>query len=224
MKDYKTLWKTLADTKAITAEHFVQLAIIKAMNSKSNSSKEDIINGLLQKYFTPNTNKNKLANGCGRWNGLKIAIYKIHQTAKYHPEILGIPQNEFFDNSTEAQTFYELMEDIRIDKLGRKYVYYFTVQTGLTPEQQGVQAGHALFVLGSTLQKENIKFDPKETYFQWIGVPTEKDLREIIKKHGRNKLVRFTEPDLGNMLTSIAFYPLLWNKREEFKEYALLTH
>ena len=102
----------------------------------------------------------------------------------------------------------------------RKYVYYFTRQD-ITPVQQAIQAGHALFGLGTIVDK---KIDPDQTYFQWIGVKDGDELLEVIKIHNEDlACFYFQEPDLGNIITAVAFEPVLWNKRDKFMKYSLLN-
>lgn len=222
MKDFNTIWKTLAAEKKLYNIHFIQRAILKAMNSKSNFPKEDIIVALLQKHFTPITNKNKLANGSEAFSAIKNAMYYL----KWTKHILGVKEEDFFDTEEEAKEYKRLLSSINMSKIGRKYVYYFTSQEGLTAEQQGVQAGHVLFSLGHSLAKKNVKVNPNETYFQWIGIKTDKELVAIkrdLMKEGK-AVHSFYEPDLQNKLTSIALEPILWNKRGKLVEYPLLSH
>lgn len=220
MKDFKAIWKTLADKKQLTSMHFVQRAILIAMAAKSNASKEDIVHSLLQKYFSPVTNKNKLANGSVKYSGVRNLQYYL----KYGTTVLNLPLDEVFETKEEIAEYKRLCAAINHNKLGRQYIYYFTTQEGLTAEQQGVQAGHVLFSLAYKLANENIVINPNETYFQWIGVKTDRELREIQKKYAHLGVQSFYEPDLNNKLTSIALKPILWNKRGDLMEYPLLTH
>lgn len=227
MDNFEIYWKELAKNKKLTAKHFIQRAILIALRAKGNAPKEDIVHCLLQKYFSPITNNNKLENGRKPYDVISHELANINFGIIYNKDtILNEPIGNIIDTVEEYEKYKELINSINLDKLGRKYVYYFTVQNGLTPEQQGVQSGHALFVLADKLNKEKIKFDAKSTFFQWIGVSTENDLFKIINKHRKHKYCSFREPDMKNMLTSVAFYPILWNEREEFVEmnYKLLTH
>ena len=82
-----------------------------------------------------------------------------------------------------------------------------------------VQSAHVTFVMGAKIDK---KINPSNVYFQWIGVDTEKELYSIIGKHLGVRKEVFFEPDIGNKLTSVAFQPILWNKRQDFLEYPLM--
>jgi len=175
MKDFKTIWKTLAADKKLWNIHFIQRAVLIAMNSKTNVPKMDIVHGLLQKHYTPITNANKLANGSQAYSIIKNSAWYL----QYCKTVLNVPMEEFFDSPEEEKLFKELIKGIDYRKLGRQYIYYFTTQEGLTAEQQGVQAGHVLFSLGVSLAKRKLDINPNETYFQWIGVKTSKDLHDI---------------------------------------------
>lgn len=211
-----TQWKLLANNKQLTATHFIDRAILKAMGAKNkkNAPLDDIIIAILQKSFSV------MGEKAIRYLNWYKSLYNNKYATTNGTNILGIPCSSILTPEEYAQ-FISLASNLRIDKMHRKYVYYFTSQDGLTPEQQGVQAGHALFVLGTKLGP---KFNASQTYFQWIGVKTSDDLKEIIRKHVNHRFVPFYEPDLGNRLTSVAFYPILWNMREEFLDYPLLTH
>lgn len=219
---FDTQWKLLANNKKLNSTHFIQRAIIKAMNAKNktNMPLEDLVVILLQKHFTPTTNTVKLANGANKYQAIEnfIRYFKWNKS-----KILDLPIEKILDQD-EFKLYETLATTIKVAKLHRRYVYYFTAQEGLTPEQQGVQSGHVLFALGAALGKANHNFDPNSVYFQWIGVKDQAELLSIIGKHKKLNYVTFKEPDLGNVLTSIAFYPILWNERDEFMEYNLLTH
>jgi hypothetical protein len=224
MKDYKTIWKQLANEKKLTSEHFIQRAILIAMNCKRNAPKEDIVHSLLQKYFTQTINDTKLINGQHRW-------YRLYWTLSSMRFLFTRGKVNIFDDPTlldtieEQKEFADLLKSIDLDKLNRHYVYYFTIQKDLSPEQQGVQAGHVLFKLGTEISLKEISpaLSADGVYFQWIGVEDTFELRKVMAKHKDIKFSTFFEPDVGKM-TSVAFQPILWNKRSEFLDYPLLVH
>jgi hypothetical protein len=223
MKDFRTIWKTLAAEKALSSHFFIQRAILIAMGSKRNMPKrnmpkEDIITILIHKYYTPITNENKLDNGCKKFDAVSM---DMRTTRNKFVSILGVMPAEFFDNKDDEKLYYELANSIQVDRIDRKYIYYFTIQDILTPEQQGVQAGHALFALGARLGE---KADPANTYFQWIGARDSSDLYSIAKKYEHLKPEKFYEPDVGHKMTSIALPPVPWYKRGDLVDYPLLTH
>lgn len=214
---YNTQWKLQANQKKLTSTDFAFRALLIAVSAKNlkNVPREDIALTLLQRYFTPSKTDG--------YATLKNILDRIPYYLFEHTKILGL-KAETFITETEFKAIQAMAKNLNLEKLGRQYVYYFTRQDGLTPEQQGVQAGHALFKLGAKLGKQGKNFDPSEIYFQWIGVKTSQDLTEVSLNHLDHRCVEFYEPDLGNSLTSIAFEPILWNERDEFMEYDLLTH
>jgi len=237
MKDFNKIWKTLAATKQLTPHNFVERALLIATKSKNNASpKEDIVVALLQKYFSPVTNANKLQNGYKKYHYVQsfsqfANSYLKHSTlgklthsfesskGMFWCSILGANPSEIFDSEEEFEIYRTLALSIKDYKLGRKYVYYFTRQD-IPSVHQAVQAGHALFGLAKL---DKSKIDPSEVYFQWIGVEDEKKLYDVITTHKKHQYFAFYEPDLGNTLTSVAFSPILWNKRQEFTDYSLLS-
>lgn len=221
MKNFRTIWKALAANKQIEAHHYIQRAALIATSTKRNVPKEDIFLILLDKYFTPLTNKNKLANGCVKYDSIRKAKWFI--TLPKRP-ILQENSYDFFDTEEEKRVYYDLLNNINVEKIDRKYIYYFTIQDILTPEQQGVQAAHALFALGARLGKTGKVANAHETYFQWIGVRDSGTLYSIAKKYEHLDPEKFYEPDVGHKMTSIALPPIEWYKRGDLTEYALLTH
>lgn len=218
---YKT-WKELADKGQLSSRHFYQRAIFKALNAtnKANVPVEDIAIALLQKYFTPVTNKTKLANGrtpydVVTWNKGAYSFARTEQ-----PRILGLDAEKFFETPEEAKAFLDLAKKLDLSKIGRKYLYYVTVQENLTPEQQAVQGAHVVFKLGRNLE---IRDNPDNIFFQWIGVPGDRELQQFARKHVPD--VTFTETGYegGTRLTALAYKPILWNKRREFEDYELLS-
>lgn len=217
MKDFKTIWKALADSKTITSANFVQLAALKAVKSNTDTPKDEIFHALMQRYFIELTNTTKLTNGYTKYFGAERAV----RQAVYTKTVLGVHADEIFDSIEEEKMYRDLIRTFNSSILGRKYVYIFTAQKGLTAEQQGVQAAHAAFVLGSQIDK---KINPSEVYFQWVGVEDDSTLLSITQKHAKHKPVTFREPDLSNVVTSVAMHPVLWSERAEFKNYQLLAH
>ena len=219
MKDFRQIWKQLAKDKKLDATCYVQRALLIATNSKRNVPKEDIVHILLDKYFTPITNETKLANGQTKWDAIRLAALIISQMTK-DKIIFGLPADEIFDSDEEKKTFMQLLKSINYYKIDRKYIYYFTAQD-MSPEQQGVQAGHALFALGSRLGK---KINPHEIYFQWIGAKDSSNLSWYLNKYKDKNPVKFYEPDQANRLTSFALPPIEWYKRGDLTEHPLLVH
>ena len=215
-------WKIIASQGRLTARHYFQRAILIALAAKNtkNVPREDIALALLQKYFTPVTNANELANGRESYDTIKNIQRALKWSAK-NMDLIGASWSDLLTDE-EWSIYFDMVKNIKFDRLGRKYLYYFTVQD-ISPEQQGVQAGHVLFKLGMILGN-NKTIDPDHTYFQWIGVKDDSELVEVISNHQNLDYAIFQESDLGNRITSVAFVPVLWNERDEFVEYELLTH
>ena len=214
---FKTQWKLLANNKQLTAWHFIERAILIAMSAKNlrNVPGEDIVASILQKNFTPNL------RGGSKYPSIEQFVKRANSKWFKLTHILNLPVETILDEK-EQQEFMSYARHLRVDKLGRKYVYYFTTQEGLTTEQQGVQGAHVAFVRGQYLK--DMRVEPHHTYFQWIGVKDEKELIEVSQNHPGQPFVTFRESDLENRLTGLAFHPILWNKRDEFLHYELLTH
>ena len=225
MKDYTQHWKKLHESRELTARDFIDLAVLKAIKSKQED-KLTIVHLLLEKYFTPITNKTRLSNGASRYDCVQRQIESFKFNAKYYRNrrvIFGVDINEFFETQDEIDLYDKLWTSIDIRSLGKKYVYYFTSQD-IPPVHQGVQAGHVLFKLGTVLKKSN-RLNPDDTYFQWIGVPDSNSLEEIAKKYSiTKKVVKFNESDLKNKLTSIAIEPVSYFQRGDLTSYELLKY
>lgn len=203
MKNFRTIWKQLAKDKKLESYHFVQRAVLIGLQSNRNMPKEEIVTILLDKYFSPITNKNKLANGCTKYQSIEIASYLI---ASKNSLILGQKPEDIFDTEEEHKQYLALARPLQIDKIDRKYLYYFTAQD-MTPEQQAVQAAHAILAMGVRLGKS---INPHETYFQWIGTRDKSTLSWYVEKYKHMNPEKFFEPDQGNSLTSFALPPIPW--------------
>lgn len=111
-----------------------------------------------------------------------------------------------------------------------KYYAYFFTRQDIFPEYQLVQTAHAALKLGYYMGidftkscdeiEEDMKdkkilvpyniTDPDETYFTVVGVRDVialEAVKTILDKFGF-KYEEFSEPDIGNELTSIAVYPI----------------
>lgn len=227
MKNYKQYWKDLHDAHRLTARDFIDLAIVKAIKSK-NEDKSTIVHLLLEKYFTPTSNKTKLANGSARFDVIRrirdLQVYEQAYYAKWqrpNRTIFDINLDELFETTEEIELYNSLWKAIDPDALGKSYVYYFTAQD-IPSITQGVQAGHVLFKLGTTLTKKK-RVNPDNTFFQWIGVPNSNVLKEIEDKYSKTwKLIKFNESDLNNKLTAIAIEPISSFARGDLISYELL--
>lgn len=210
MKDIKNIWKNLADNKAITCRHMIQLCILRAMRSKGDT--EAVLKHLLHKAFTPRNYDSRPYRAIETtYAGVSDNFYNAILNEK--PEV--ILTNE------ELREFNEWAQGLRgPGKLIRYYSYFFTRQD-IYPEYQLVQTAHAALELGSTLKPEQVK----NLHFTCIGVADDEELKQV--EHLLNTLghryIAFREPDFGNKITSIAVEPIAENKRGVLRSYPLLT-
>lgn len=234
---YITTWKKLANEKKLHRIDFYYRAIFLACNSKSNQ-KFEVAHILLEKYFSPIKNKNKIeSNGNDPFFAININdnyLFMRQQTVrgKYSDAtLLGEPISNFMTEE-EFQEFKELSLKIDRTLLHRKYVHYFTAKsvgffkpmTTLTFEQMAVQSAHVTMKLGYEMGKAGIKCDPDNTYFKWYSVDLNTKFSNIIRELEKKnyKVVKFYESDLRNHLTAIAFYPVPWYKKADFEEFELM--
>jgi hypothetical protein len=208
---YKTLWKTLANAKAIEAFHVVQYCAVKTVKAKGEN-KSEIFNALLRKAFSPNIygQRPMLANNVWQaritgWDGKTL----FNQ----------VPIKEFLTDE-ELLMYQGLLNAFSPKNLvDPNYYSYIFVRQDLSPEQQLVQAAHVTCVLGS-----KIKTDPSKLYFVVVGVEDLDRLNEIcvslsLKGH---EFVDFIEPDVGDERTAIATLPIRGDMRKDFKKFNLL--
>lgn len=225
MKNFKELWKKLHDARQLSARDFIDLAVIKAIKSRE-VDKVTVVHALLEKYFTPISNKTRMINGASKYECIHRLLEANKWYVRYNSndrKILGVKLTEFFETEEELALYNKLWSSIEEKTLGKKYVYYFTAQD-IPPVNQGVQAGHVLFKLGASLKNKK-RIDPDDTYFQWVGVPDSNSLEEIAKKYAKTlKLVKFNESELNNKLTSIAFEPVSSFRRGDLIDYELLKY
>lgn len=199
MKDFRPIWKDLADRKAITCSDVIQHIILRAMYSKSDT--EAVLRHLLHKAFRPrqfDTNPYRA----------------ITETPVY-------PSWGVLETDEEKAEFNRLAQSLRSPaKLLKHYSYFFTRQD-ISPEYQLVQTAHAALELGNMLKPEQVK----GLYFTCCGVANLEELHMIqdyLDNHGHEYVV-FREPDIGNEITSIAVAPIAENRRGALRNFPLLT-
>ena len=239
MKEFKSLYKKIANAKQNTATHALQLAILKAIKAKSNGEKKDIAAAILYKSFTPITNETKLANGAKAYEAVKATAGYLYFSSsdwarredgtsyrKFRDKvkIFDVPFNEIFENEFEIQLYFEILEGLLKDpdQIARHYTYIFVRQDLLSPEQVAVQAAHATFVAGAKL---DYRMNPAEVYFTLVGVNGPVDWKNLVlnlNDHG-TKYSKFVEPDLGFVNTAIATQPIHSAARGALRNYELLT-
>lgn len=212
MKDFRPIWKDLANRKAITRRNVIQHCILRAMYSKNDT--EAVLKHLLHKAFKP---RNFAAN----------PYEAITQTAAYlgdryfNNELLGGPVENILENEEEIKEFNLWANSLLgTNKLLKYYSYFFTRQD-ISPEYQLVQTAHAALELGNTLKPEQVK----NLHFTCCGVANLEELymiQDYLDNQGYH-YVAFREPDIGNEITSIAVEPIAENKRGVLRSFPLLT-
>lgn len=215
MKQYKINWKAYIKTITPTFGDYFDYCIVKALNSNIEN-KYELAVSLLRRSFTPVTNESLLVNGRTPWDTLKLHLIYFNNKS----------DSQFVKDSCDVEQYHSLAHKLNanfndIDK-SDPYVYIF-VRQDLSPEQQLVQAGHAVYVLGS---KHKDHSQAHNTSFVVIGVPNMSELYDICGKLDRFGIAHehFIEPDLQGELTALATYPLTsYTQRRKLRKYKLLS-
>lgn len=216
MKDYKSIWKTLANNKQNNKHYHIQYCILKAMTAKTNTDKIILAAILLEKAFSPISNLKKLVNGRKKWDMLH---HKLPDWIGEHLIILGIRAKDFFENDEELKQFIEIWNATAKENnlIDRKYVYFFVDKT-IPIVQYIVQTAHVAYVAGHQLST----VDPYHTHF--VIFETEDIKNDVTFLFKNNiKFRTFNEPDLGNKITAIVTEPLEIKKKLLFQDFKLLT-
>jgi len=215
MKDFRPIWKDLANRKAITCRDVIQHCILRAMFSKSDT--EAVLKHLLHKAFRPRNFDSR------PFRAIEETSAGVAPKGYYAPNtwILQRPYDEILETEEELKEFNSWADSLRKpDKLVRHYSYFFTRQD-ISPEYQLVQTAHAALKLGATLKPEQVK----GLYFTCCGVANLDELymiQDFLDNQGY-QYIAFREPDIGNELTSIAVEPIAENKRGVLRNFPLLT-
>lgn len=237
MVDWKFAWKKLANRKTIKPIHMVQYCVMKALKSKADD-KIDLMHRLLEKTFTPVTNKRKISNGSYRYFplvGFNLRESRIRQS-RYNFAIKSYDEvKTVFD--TDATQLLSDEEIVQFDKMigtirtsdleytakPMEYYSYTFVRQDISPEQQCVQAAHATCVMGRYLPNS---INPRTINFVLIGVADESKLKEVEEILGKRKdceYFSFREPDLNNEITAVSTSPIYKHRRGRLKNFDLLT-
>lgn len=234
-QNIKTLWKSLADSKSITAANMIEYAILRAMASKSGD-KPAVAKHLIRKSFTPITRPMKLANGCEPFHALSRSMnpvtlrrsvisdgkqgwsYEAWNGVPY--TIIGVPVLDLLTED-EIVEFNEIYKEITPKRVVRRYSYFFTRQD-IFAEYQLVQTAHVALELGNKLTPDQVK----DLHFTVCGVPDLEALEAVerVLQSIKAPYEVFKEPDIGNQKTSIGVYPIEEHKRGILKSYGLLRH
>lgn len=228
MKDFKKIWKDLANKKEVTAIDTILYCLFKAYTAKSNADKVVILSRLLAKAFTPITNKNRLEKGCTPWSTLLYRVFWTIQRVKGDPKYLVNCKGmlSVFENTGEREGLaylliaaYKEINNSKSERFDPPYTYIF-VRQDISNEQQLVQSSHIALELGAKMDH-----DFRGLHFTVIGVGDLKELedtKENLEKLGIS-FEYFIEPDIGDQMTAIATYPIHAQKRRLLSKYRLLT-
>lgn len=222
MTKINTLWKTLAAKKHITKYDIIAMALIKALNAKSND-KLGVAKGLLLKAFTPITNKNRLYNGAEPFESVIRELY-------YNRPVISILFSAL--NDDEKQPFIDLMKTLSKETWVDNTYAYILVRSDIPPIHQLVQAAHTTMLLG-----QRTKHDANKLHFCILDGGSEEDLKNFGSKilyRNNIKFVTFWEPDANKLwnglqrkeITGLACYPMrksYADKRRLFTDKKLLS-
>lgn len=224
MKNYKSAWKSLSNN--MTPIDVVNYCLLKAINAK-HEDKLELSKIFLAQAFTPITNKTKLNNGATPYQSLKGALYSLKLYTNWKGgndmKIFGQSIEEFFETPDEFETYKGLVSalyDYDHEKLNRQYCYIFVDTESVTPEQAMVQAAHATMVVGSVAE---FAHNPHEIFFQIVDRPIGMSAVDLQKRHKKLRFHHFAEPDLGGKVIASAITPIPWWKREDLKQYPLVS-
>jgi len=224
MKNYKTIWKTLNNN--MVAIDVVNYCIVKALSAKTED-KFELTKIFLSKAFTPIRNPNKLNSGAKPYQALEHALYILNKYVTWKDGekhvIFGVPAQDFFDTPEEFEKYRELviaLYNYDVNKLDRHYCYIFVDTETVSPEYAMVQATHAAMVAGKNMAAN---LNPHEIYFQVVHRPSLVSAKDLETFHNKFEFHHFVEPDIGNKIIASAINPVPWYKREELKQYPLVT-
>lgn len=224
MKNYKTIWKSLGNN--VSVYDVVNYCIIKALAAKTED-KFELTKIFLSKAFAPIRAERKLNNGATPYQALSRVLAYFKRTVRWESgskhKIFGLLPEAIFDTPEEFEKYKELvlaLSTLDLSKLDRHYCYIFVDNESVTSEQAMVQAAHATMLVGKELED---KHNPYEIFFQIVKRPINVTAYDLGRKHSKFDFHHFVEPDLGNKIIASAISPILWYKREELKQYPLLS-
>lgn len=225
---FEEYWKAKAISNNLTREDFIVRALVKAIRAKNRSELplEDLTEILLQKYFTPVISETKLVNGRkpydAIWHGFQNVIYSINTTnvTEKNTHYVGTRPLEFQISDEELAHMKEIIKILKAistldESINEKTHIYTFVRKDISPVQQAVQSGHALFKLGYHAVSE---FDPDSTYLILCEAMDEEDLHDIeeyLKMHDIEH-VNFREPDMHDEVTAVSTFPVSYVERQRF--------
>lgn len=238
MKNFNEIFRLKAQQNLNTSTDHVILCAYKALNSKTNSSRLDIFLSLLERSFTPISNKNKLNNGMTPYWALTVLLAgnRLYNNTDVPTPSLASILDEVAEDPNERQNFFDIIREAynhlsKSNTLPTAYYSYIVVEPTLSKAQQIVQAAHAAIELGFVCSQKNIPVDnlhlvlvhPWETGFitEYTGIDLAMTC-EFFDEFGVD-YVEFREPDLDNIRTAIATLPVAKRNRSAFKGLPLIV-
>jgi hypothetical protein len=243
MKDFKAVWKTIANEKRNTSEETLRYLILKTINSK-NPNKEQLLENLIYTSFSEITNWNKL-NSCkySPYKSVKEAINIIHYGLKSGYEF-RYKLNLCLETNEEITLYHSLVKFVKdkVNDFKDVKVCYFFIRPELMNIHKVVQAAHVAARMASVY---NRRVDDKEFFknVHFIMLKASHNLNEERFKYYCHKdfvshsfyetnefaishLGLLPEENTTQFLTAIATEPMkksLVDKKGLFSEYELLT-
>lgn len=221
MKDFRSVFKALAQSKQLTRHHVIQNCVLRALavQGKTLEEKVSIADWYVRQAFTPITRKVKLDNGREPYDTVYWALFYGK-----------LDINQFFDTDGEEVEYSAILQGLikryskPKDYYGRCYFYVF-VRQDISPEYQAVQACHAAAKMGhreGASQFSEKSFD--QLYITLVGVPDVNGLVTAIADISALGLeaYMFHEPDLNGELTAVASSPIPASERKRLLSYKRL--
>lgn len=154
-----------------------------------------------------------------RLNRTVLTLRAFEHLGYEKPSYSSIRRSYLFD--AVDRPVYEWIENVVKDVLqyiDTRYLYIF-VRQDICPEQQAVQAAHAVYVSGAN---GTFGVDPNYVHFVLIGVPGLDELTEAWGKFHHFTGHPFYEGDMNDEMTAFACGPVRQADRHNFRDYKIL--
>ena len=228
MKDFRNVFKQLANEKKLTSSDMYAYSILRAYNIKSEITYQDKVRAaaeMTRECFSPITNWNRLY--CSNMGDPYYALTRKAATDFYLSNSKLICQSlESIEELKEIQVFsHDVLKAFEgAVKAKEEEDYMFVVvRTNLTKSQQAVQAIHASVALANYIQHENntMVSGCNLVLCGVNGVPELNCLMDKVSAKGYS-VMPYYEPDLHTSLTAVAIEPLSFIEKEFLKDLKLL--
>lgn len=228
MKDFRKVFKQLANEKKLTSSDMYSYAILRAYNIKSEITYQDRVRAgaeMTRECFSPITNWNKLY--CNSMGNPYFALTNKAATdfslsnSKLICQCLESPE-ELKEVQIFSRAVLKAFEAVVKSKEDEDYMFV-VVRTNLTKSQQAVQAIHASVALADLMQHENntMVSGCNLVLCGVNGVPELNCLMDKVSAKGF-AAIPYYEPDLHTSLTAVAIQPLSFIEKDFLKDLKLL--